>query len=78
MFPEVTDVLAVGPTLDAEALVATERFADALFGDDCGFGPWDVSVDWGDNSTATTFQAAASGTLGQIQGQGTLVQRQPG
>ncbi len=46
------------------ALGAASTLDLGAFGDDCGFGPWDVSVDWGDNSTDTTFQAAASGALG--------------
>jgi hypothetical protein len=39
------------------------NFALGSFTDDEDTGPWQVTIDWGDNSPATSFAATAAGTL---------------
>ena len=42
----------------------SHSFALGSFTDPGADSPWDVTVDWGDGSTDTTFQVASAGTLG--------------
>jgi hypothetical protein len=57
--PDVTAAANQQAQLGVAATLDLGSFADG-----CNFGPYDVTVDWGDNTTDTTFQATAPGALG--------------
>jgi hypothetical protein len=65
---QVVAVANVAPTVTAPAdQTANEGSSTSFdlgsFGDPGPDNPWAVSVDWGDGSSATTFDAASTGTL---------------
>ncbi|MFN8537282.1 MAG: fibronectin type III domain-containing protein [Thermomicrobiales bacterium] len=57
--PAVTPAASQQGTYGSPATLDLGSFAEG-----CPVGPWDVSVDWGDGSADTTFQATDPGALG--------------
>jgi PKD domain len=66
---QIVEVGNVNPVVTAPANQSSDEgdahsFALGSFSDPGPDGPWSVSVDWGDGSSATTFTSAAAGSLG--------------
>lgn len=61
--PQAGAPLVTPPAEQLAKAGVEKRFQLGAFSDPSSSGPWHVTVDWGDNSTKTQFDAAASGTL---------------